>query len=316
MSAILDAARPKVRRSSFTALDESNPLLPYLFLLPHAILFFVFIVYPVLYGLWISLHRWDPLQDSQPFVGLTFYAKLFDFSTPQAQQFWNSLLNTTFFVAISTPLLIGVALALALQLQRPIFGRALFRAIFFMPGILSVSVMALLWRWMFENGGGLVNVLREETLGLPSVPWLTTEWLAWTPIVVGTVWWTVGFNMTLYLAGLGNIPKALYEAAAIDGARPWQQFRFVTWPMLQPTTLFIGVTTILASFQLFGQSQLITNGGPTRTTQSVIHYITDEAFLNNQFSGAAAMSIVFGLIMLVFTVFQFRLMTGSSPGER
>ncbi|MCL6567394.1 MAG: sugar ABC transporter permease [Meiothermus silvanus] len=300
-----DRSRPK---GNILALNDSNPLVPYLYLLPYGVFFLVFVVYPVLYGLWVSTHRWDPLAETQPFVGLEFYQNLFNSGTPQSQFFWRTLLNTLFFTGVSVPLLIGVALGLALLLHRPIFGRAFFRAVFFMPGILSVAVMGILWRWMFENQSGLVNIVANQYLNLPRLPYLTTEWLAWVPIIVGTVWWTVGFNMTLYLAALGNIPQTLFEAAELDGAGSWAKFRHITLPLLAPTTLFVAVTTVLASLQLFGQSLVITNGGPTRTTQSVIMYITEEAFSNNQFSSATAMSFVFGLVMLVFTAIQFRIM--------
>lgn len=306
------------KRGKPFALSDANPLIPYLYLIPHALFFLVFVIYPVGYGFYISLHRWSPLQGQQEFVGLLFYRNLFDPSTPQSEFFWKTLWNTTFFTLVSTPLLVGTALGLAVLLYRPIFGRAIFRAIFFMPGILSVAVMGILWRWLFDNQSGLVNVIRQEYFHLPVIQFLTTDWWAWVPIVVGTVWWTVGFNMTLYLAALGGISPTYYEAADLDGAGPWAKFRYITWPLLTPTTLFITVTTVLASFQLFGQSFIITNGGPARTTQSVIQYITEEAFGNSQLSSATAMAFVFGLLMLVFTVIQFRLMVRdlNAEGER
>lgn len=295
-------------RTSWLMLNESNPLVPYLFLLPHAIFFLIFIVYPVGFGFYVSVHQWDLLSGQSPFVGLKYYVQIFDGSSPQNQFFWQTLLNTTFFTVLSVPLLVATALGLALLLYRPIFGQAIFRAIFFMPGILSVSVMGILWRWMFDNQSGLVNVIREQYFGQPIIQFLTTEGWAWVPIIIGTVWWTIGFNMTLYLAALGGISQSYYEAAQLDGAGPWGQFWHITLPLLAPTTLFIAVTTVLASFQLFGQTQVITNGGPTRSTQSVIQYITEEAFGNNQQSSAAAMAFVFGALMLVFTAFQFRLL--------
>lgn len=290
---------------------------PYLYLLPHAVLFFVFTVYPIGYGLYIAMHRWDLLQDTQPFVGLEFFRNLFIPGTPQADFFWRTLWNTTFFTVISVPLLVASALGLAVLLHRPIFGRTFFRAVFFMPGILTVSVMGILWRWMFDNQVGLVNAARSLATGADPIPWLSTEGLAWIPIIVGTIWWTLGFNMTLYLAALSNISLSLYEAAELDGATATQQFRYITWPMLTPVTLFVFITTALASFQLFGQSLVITNGGPNRSTQSVIQYITEEGFTNSQISSAAAMGFVFGLLMLILTAAQFRLMARDvqSSGE-
>jgi multiple sugar transport system permease protein len=281
---------------------------PYLYLLPHAALFLLFVVYPVGYGVYVSAHRWDLLQETRPFVGLEYYRNLFDSSTPQSQFFWQTLKNTLLFTLASVPLLVISALGLATLLHRPIFGRSVFRAIFFLPGILTVSVMGILWRWMFDNQIGLVNAVITQFFNRQPIAFLSTEWLAWIPIVVGTVWWTVGFNMTLYLAALGNISESLYEAASLDGATPWESFRFITWPMLTPQTLFVTVTTALASLQLYGQSLVITSGGPTRTTQSVIQYITEEGFGNNQPASATAMAFVFGLIMLIFTAAQFRIM--------
>jgi multiple sugar transport system permease protein len=281
---------------------------PYLYLVPHAVLFFLFTVYPIAYGAWISLHRYDPLNAVQPFVGLEFYRNIFTPGTPQAEFFWQTLFNTAFFVVISTPFLVGIPLLLAMQLNRPIFGRGFFRTIFFMPGILSVSVIGILWRWMFQDRVGLINAVRQQLLGLPTIPFLTTEWLAWIPIIVATIWWSVGFNMTVYLAALTAIPDSYYEAADLDGANGWAKFWYITFPLLSPTTLFVFVTTVLASFQLFGQSLLITGGGPTRSTQTIIMYITQEGFNNFLLSSATAMSFVFGGIMLVFTIFQFRLM--------
>ena len=305
------------RRPALLRLDDRNPLVPYLYLLPHAVLFLVFIVFPIGYGIFVSLHRWNLLADTQIFVGLDHYRALFTPGSSEARFFWKTLLNTVFFVAVSVPLLIASAIGLALLLHKPITGRTFFRTVFFLPTILAVSIMGLLWKWMFENGSGLVNVILERVPFLDTVPFLTTVGWAWVPIIVGTVWWTVGFNMVLYSAALASIPQAYYDAAQLDGAGRWGEFRYVTWPMLTPVTIFTAVTSTIASFQLFGQSHVITAGGPLRTTQSVMMYITEEAFTNFQFSSAAAMSMVFGLALLLISIFQFRLLlsdTGRGAG--
>lgn len=284
-------------------------MVPYVYLLPHALLFLVFTVYPIGFGIYVSLHRWDVLASTQPFVGWTFYTRLFDPSTLQFRFFWRTLLNTAVFTAATVPLLMLGALGLALLVNAPIRGRGLFRSVFFMPNILSVSVVGLLWRWVLDNQAGLVNVVLQEYLGLPRIDFITTQPWAWVGIVVATLWWTVGFNMVLYLAALQGIPRTYYEAADLDGASSFQKLRFITWPLLSPTTVFVAVTTVLASFQLFGQSLIITGGGPSRTTQSVIMYITEEAFTNYQLSSASAMAVVFGAVMLLFTALQFRLLS-------
>jgi multiple sugar transport system permease protein len=295
-------ARPRRRR------HPGGPFwVPYAYLLPHAVLFLVFIVYPVAFGVYVSLHRWNILSDTQRYVGLEFYARLVTPGTPQFAFFWKTMGNTALFTVMVVPLLLAMALGLALLLERPIPGRAFFRAVFFLPTILAVSVMGLTWRWMFENQTGLVNVLLELIPFTRAMPFLTNVGWAWVPIVVGTIWWTVGFNMILYGAALAAIPRVYHEAAMIDGAGAWARFRHITWPQLNPVTLFALVTTTIGSFQLFGQPHVITSGGPLRTTQSVMMFITEEAFANFQFASAAAMSVFFGLLLLAVTGVQFRL---------
>lgn len=294
-------------------LDQSNPLIPYLLLLPHAVFFLWFTIYPVFSGLLISLQRWDPLRDNPPFVGFEHYAKLFDPASLQFQKFWGSMINTSVFVLISVPLLVIVALLLALALNRPVRGRSFFRSVLFLPTILSVSVVSLLWRWMFGDDIGLIDSALAS-IGIQAPHFLTTTGWAWVPIVASTVWWSVGLNMMLYLAGLSGIPESYDEAAQLDGANVWERFRYITLPLLSPTTLFVTVTTILASFQMFGQAQLITGGDPRESTTTVLMYITNEAFTNNQISSATAMSFVFGALMLVVTVAQFRAMARGVKG--
>ena len=267
--------RPRRRRRHATG---GPAWVPYAYLLPHAVLFVIFIVYPVAFGVYVSLHRWNILSDVQRYVGLEFYARLVTPGTVQFNFFWKTMGNTALFTAITVPALLLAALGLALLLDRPIPGRAFFRAVFFLPTILAVSVMGLTWRWMFENQTGLVNILLDLIPFTQAMPFLTNVGWAWVPIVVGTIWWTVGFNMILYGAALAAIPRVYYEAAMIDGAGAWAQFRHITWPQLNPVTLFALVTTTIASFQLFGQPHVITSGGPLRTTQSVMMYITEEAF--------------------------------------
>ncbi len=300
-------ARPRRARPRWLTLDDANPLIPYLLLLPHALLFLAFIVFPIAFGVWVSVHRFDPVADQQPFVGLLYYRNLFDPSTPQFDQFWQALRNTAVFAVISVPLLVAYSLSLALQLHGRVPFRAFFRAVFFLPGILAGTVVGVLWRWLFDNQSGLVNAVLDG-LGRAPIPFLTSEGLAWIPIIGATLWTACGFNMTVYLAALSGISASLYEAADLDGANGAQKFRFITWPMLAPTTLFVTVTSALGAFGLFFQSVFITGGGPNRSTTSVIQYLTTEAFNNVQYSSATAMSLVFAALLLTFTVVQFRLM--------
>ncbi len=284
---------------------RGDGIAPYLYLLPHAALFSVFTVYPIAFGVSVSLHRWNILSPTQRYVGLDYYVNLF-VAGIQSQFFWRTLLNTALFVVIAVPLLVLAAMGLALLLRRPGAARSFFRTVFFMPTILSVAVMGQLWKWLFANQTGLINIVLTNAFGIPPVPFLTTVGWAWVPIIVGTIWWTVGFNMVLYTAALEALPVQYFEAADLDGAGAWRRFISITWPLLNPVTIFATTTTIIGSFQLFGQPYVITAGGPLRTTQSVIMYITEVGFGNFQFSAAMAMSIVFGLLLLAISSLQFR----------
>jgi multiple sugar transport system permease protein len=305
--------RPLLPRLS--SLDESNPLVPWLLLLPHALFFFAFIVYPVGRGLLISLQRWDPLRSEVPFVGLQHYIDLLTPTSAQFGPFWSSMLNTGFFTVIATPLLIALALGLALLLNKPIRGRSIFRSIFFLPSILSVSVISIVWRWLFGDDIGVLSIVLRNA-GITPPHFISDSGWAWIPILLSTLWWTVGLNMVLYMAGLAGISESYDEAAQLDGAGTWRRFRSITWPLLAPTTLFVTVTTVLASAQLYGQSLLITDGGPDRSTTSVMMYITQQAFESNQMSSATAMSFVFGVFMLAVTIVQFRSMTRGVKGPQ
>jgi len=280
-------------------------LTPYLFILPHLLFFAAFLGWPLFYGLYISLFDFDFLRpEYRPFVGLGNYRNLFDPASIQFADFWRSLKNTGLFVLWSVPPLVAVALVLAVLLNGRYRGRNLFRALFFAPYALSVTVAAVLWRWMFEQGGLVDTALGR--LGLAPVPWLGAMPWAWVAITVATVWWTVGFNTVIFLAALQDIPDMLYEAASIDGATAAQQFFLITVPLLRPVLVFVIITTLLASANLFGQPFIMTGGGPVQQTESVIMRIYSEGILQNRMGSAAAMSVLVAAILLVLTALNFR----------
>ncbi len=284
---------------------------PYLFILPHLILFIVFLGYPFFSGLYISLFQYDILRPAASrFVGLGNYANLFTPGTPQYQTFWNGLINTIEFVVYSVPPLVVIPLLLALLLNTRMRGVNLFRAIYFAPWALSGAVVALLWWWIFQSQGGLINYYLAD-LGMRPPRWLNTLPWAWVTIVVATVWWTLGFNMVIILAALQDIPDYLYEASAIDGATGIQAFFRITLPMLRPVMIFIITTSIIASFNLFIQPFIMTNGGPAQAgggggTESVMMRIYNEGFVRNLQGSAAAMSFVVASIMIAISYINFR----------
>jgi multiple sugar transport system permease protein len=283
---------------------------PYLFLAPHLILFTLFILVPFFLGIWISVHDSTPLREG-PFVGLRWYQQLFDPNSIQFPRFWNTIWNTVLFVLISTPLLVGVGLLLASLLNTKLRGRNLFRGIYFVPWTLSVSVVSLVWWWMFNSNAGFVALAFRDALGL-DINWLASNPWAWITILVATLWWTIGFNTIILLAGMQGISADLYEAAAVDGANPWQQFRSITLPSLRPVLLLVVTLQIIASFQLVGQPQLMTGGGPPSAlggeTTPVLMHIYNVGFQGRrELSVAAAMALVVAAIMVVVSVINFRL---------
>jgi len=281
--------------------------LPYLFILPHFIFFLAFLAYPFFRGIYISLFRYDFLRpENRPFVGLENYTNLLtNRSSIQFTDFWRAIGNTAEFVLYSVPPLVVVALMLAVLLNSNFRGRNLFRGLYFAPYALSVTVAAVLWRWMFEQQSGLINAYITR-LGLPGIAWLSSMPWAWVAIVVCTVWWTIGFNTVIFLSALQEIPDSLYEAASIDGATNRQQFFGITVPMLRPVLIFVITTTLLASANLFGQPYLMTAGGPTQQTEPVMMRIYTEAFGQYRMGSAAAMSVLFAAILLVLTTINFR----------
>ena len=281
---------------------------PYLFILPHLLIFLFFIGWPFIYGIWISLLRATAFTGpNAPFVGLDNYVALFSPTSFYSARFLQTLWNTIIFVGLSVPTLIAIALGLAVLLNGRFRGRNFFRAIYFAPWTLSVAVIGLLWWWMLQSQGGLVNNVLG-VVGLPTPGWLSTQPWAWISILVATVWWTIGFNTIILLAGIQAIPADLYEAASIDGASRWQQFVHVTIPSLRPILLLVITLQIIASFNLVGQPQIITAGGPpTAQTEPVLLHLYNIAFRGRFEIGiGAAMAVVVAILMVVVSVINFR----------
>jgi multiple sugar transport system permease protein len=284
---------------------------PYLFILPHLLLFVLFLGWPFFYGFYISFHQFDYLRpEATRFVGLDNYANLIDPASVQFDRFWNALVNTLQFVLYSVPLLVIVPLGLALLLNTKTPGRNIFRAIYFAPWTLSVAVASLLWWWIFQSQGGLANFYLDA-IGLPTPRWLSSMPWGWFAVVICTVWWTAGFNMIILLAALQDIPGYLYEAAAIDGATGAQAFWSITLPMLRPVLIFIVTTTIIASFNLFGQPFFMTSGGQGIALdggplEPVMLQIYREGFVRNIQGSASAMSFVVASLMILVSYLNFR----------
>ncbi len=279
----------------------ASPLTAYLFLAPYLVLFVLFVLAPIVYGLWISLHEWDFLLPGKPFVGLENYIDLFTPGTTTAGPFWNSMRATAIFTVLTLPLLVVLPLLVAVLLARKFPGRDFFRAVIFAPYVLGVAVIGILWRYLLDpNVGVLASFL--DRVGIDSPPWLTdTPWV-WAALVIPTIWWTLGYNMVIFLAGLQDISRELYEAAEMDGASAVQQFRNVTLPGLRPITIFVVTITLLACANLFGQSYIITQGQPGQETRSAIMQISEEGLARFNMGTSAAMSTIMTLVLLLISL--------------
>ena len=289
-------------------------IVPYLFIAPHLLFFTAFLAWPFIYGVYISLFKFDFLRpEKRPFVGLKNYVELFNPKSVPFDDFWNGLSNTGEFILWSVLPLVGIALVLAVLLNRNYPGRGIFRTIFFAPYTLSVTVASVLWWWIFQGQGGLVNNVLKG-IGLNPPNWLGDMPGAWIAITIATVWWTIGFNTIIFLTALQEIPKSLYEAASIDGANARQQFLQITIPMLRSVLVFVLTITLIASANLFGQPYLMTGGGPAEGTQTVIYRIFIEGIQRSQMGRAAAMSIVVALLLLTLTYLNFKFF-GSSQEQ-
>lgn len=274
-------------------------LTAYAFILPYFALFGLFMVYPIIQGFLLSLTERDIFGFDVRFVGAENYLRLLEDPT-----FWISVRNTARFALMAVPSNVILGLLLATLLFRSFRGRELSLTCFFVPRVLSISVLAFIWMWLYEPQWGLLNYYLGR-LGISPVNWLRDTAIAMPAIVVASLWWTVGHNMILFLAGMQQIPSELYEAAKVDGASSVRSFFSITLPLLRPTMLFVLVTQVIASFQIFGQVYIMTGGGPAGSTRVLVQYIYETAFSYFELGYAAALSYILFLLIIVFSILQF-----------
>ena len=283
-------------------------LAPWLFLAPYLLVFAAFFFLPALWSAVVSLTDWK-IVGTPRFVGLKNYSRLF--TDPL---FFISIKNTLLYTMVIVPLMASVGLGLALLLNQPLRGRVIVRTCVFASYVVMVSVVGIIWRWMLDpTGAGIVNYYLGK-LGVGPLPWLAAPESAMLSIIIATMWWTAGYNMVLYLAGLQDIPTAVREAARIDGVTAWQEFRFVTLPMLRPVTFFVVVMSIAKSFQVFGQVFVMTQGGPSNSTLTIVNYLYVVGFTWFEMGYAAAVAYALFALLLVVTVIQFRMVSRETGG--
>jgi multiple sugar transport system permease protein len=283
-------------------IKSARPLTGYLFLLPYLTLFLVFMILPLGYGLTLSFQRYEMLtREPATFVGLDNYREAVG-----DPLFRKALWATARFVIMAVPATVGLALLLAVGIDSlPASRAAIYRLCIFIPTMITISVAGILWRWFYNSQFGVFNALLAG-VGVEPINWITDRRYAMPALVVMTVWWTVGGPTVILLAGLKQIPDAYYEAAAIDGAVGWRRFYYITLPLLRPVLLFVTVLNVIGAFQIFGQPFIITRGEPELSTRVLVYYIYDTAFNFYRMGYGSAMSWLLFLIIVAFSVVQFR----------
>ena len=269
------------------------------FLLPGLLGLLAFTILPLIASLVLTLFQWDLLTPPK-FIGLDNFVKL-----SQDRNFWSALRHTLAFIAGYLPLVIVLALGMALALNAPLRGIAFIRTAFFLPVVSSWVAVALLWSWLFNPKFGLVNY-GLSLIGIIGPGWLFDAKWAMPAIILTSVWKDLGFVLVLFLAGLQAIPHDYYEAAGLDGASRFRQFTAITLPLLAPTTFFVTIISLINSFQVFDQVWVMTAGGPAGATTVIVEQVVKHAFSYGQMGYAAAMSWVLFAMVFVVTMVQFR----------
>ena len=272
-------------------------LLPYLLVSPYLVFVSVFVVFPVLFCLFLTFHKWNIIAPMQ-FAGTDNYSRLF-----QDRLFWKAIGNTLKFLLLHIPLQLILSLSLAWLLNQKIRAVPFFRASFFMPVIVSGVVVTILWQQLLGYDTGLINKLLM-TLGFNKVGWLVDPDVAIYSIAVMATWKNVGLYVILFLIGLQTVPPQYYEAAELDGASRWQQFYHITLPMINPTIFMVVILSTIGGFSLFIEPYIMTGGGPLNTTLSAVLYIYKQAFQYYNMGYSATLGFFYAIMIMTVVVLQ------------
>ncbi|PNR97168.1 carbohydrate ABC transporter permease [Petrotoga sp. 9PWA.NaAc.5.4] len=287
---------------------KKRTLSGYLLFTPFGLLYALFLIYPLIQGFRMAFYEWDLFSEPK-FIGFENFLTMFNDST-----FWSSLWNTIYFVILTVPFLVILGFLIALLLNAKIYFRRIFRVMFFFPYILSITIVCSTWAFLYQPQFGIISKI-FRAIGINYTGWLTNPNTAMPAIALTTIWWTLGFNVILYLAGLQEISPTIYEAATIDGANSFQKTFFITLPLLKRTHALVLVLQTIASLQIFGQVYIMTGGGPYGKTRVLIQYIYDQGFRYFKMGYAQAMALFFFVIMFIVGIIQFRLTLGGGSDK-
>jgi multiple sugar transport system permease protein len=273
----------------------------YLFILPFMVFFATFTLGPIFSAVYMSFHNWPILAKRHPFIGLKNYSALLIDGI-----WWQALRNTLYFAFMTAFGTGAFSFAVAVGINKPIRGRNVFRFLFYTPVVLSVAAMGIIMGWAFNTQFGIVNAA-IRILGFEGPNWLGEKDLVIPTLSLASIWWGFGGPMLIFLAGLQSLPRQLFEAAEIDGASPSQRFLKMTVPLMFPTLFFVMVTQLIAHLQVFGQSYLITSGGPGRESYTSIYYLYQTAWRYYKMGYGSAIAIGLAVVILLITLAQFKL---------
>ncbi|RJQ41117.1 MAG: sugar ABC transporter permease [Anaerolineaceae bacterium] len=273
------------------------------FLLPYFLVYFIFFFLPAISILPMSFTEWS-IIGTPKFVGLANFKSIFS-----NRFFVQALSNTFIYTILVTVILTVLGLLLAVLLNQKLRGRVIVRTIVIMPYVISSAVAGILWKWMFERNFGIINTYFQQ-MGLPLIGWLSDPQIALFSIIIVNIWWSVGFNTVTFLAAIQGIPEELYQAAQVDGASPFQCFRYITIPQLKPIILYVTVLCAANSFQMFDEAYVITQGGPLGSTTTLVFQIYTEAFKSFRLGYSAALSVITCAIIILITLLQMRINKG------
>ena len=269
------------------------------FVVPALIPLTVFWIYPILRSMLLSLTDWDYMSPSYSFVGLSNYEALF-----KDPRFYSALWNTFVFgIGTVVPTIIG-GMILALLLQKAFRGDGIFKFILFSPWITPTVAISIVWTWIYEPDVGIANRVLKF-FHLPALQWINSSSTAMLAVIIVTVWKSLGYAMIFYITALEKVPKELYEANALDGANGWQRFRDVTLPCISPTTFFLVIITMVNSLQAYDQIQILTQGGPSGSTRTLLYMYYQLGFEEFNMGQATAVAMVLILITVVLSLIQF-----------
>lgn len=272
----------------------------YLFILPMALGYALFMLGPIVASFVMSFTNWSLIKDMQ-FIGFGNYVRAFT----KDPVFWDTVWNSLYFTAVFVPLNLALTLGLALLLKENMRGMGFFRTSLFTPVVTSVVVWAIVWKYIFQTENGLVNSILKQ-LGIQGPAWLYDMALAMPVIILVTLLKSLGMNMVIFLAALSEVPRMYYEAATIDGASRWSTFRHITLPMIAPSLFLVMIITMIGSLKVFAQIYVITGGGPGTSTYVFVYYIYEQAFKLYEFGYASAISYILFFIIFLLTLLQWK----------